>query len=85
MVYSCAAVISRVILEEVRLLVITNQINMSFHHGLVFILVGNDLIILKTSYILPWRPTGYLDVARVHHLPNSRSFFSAPLAPPCAI
>lgn len=46
--------ISRVLLEKV--IVITNQINMSFPHSLFFILVGNDLILLKTSYILPWRP-----------------------------
>lgn len=46
--------ISRVLLEKE--IVITNQINMSFPHSLFFILVGNDLIPLKTSYILPWRP-----------------------------
>lgn len=55
-VYGCASVLSHawVLLEEV--IVITNQINMSFHHSLFFVLVGNDLIPLKTSYILPWRP-----------------------------
>jgi len=62
-----------------------HQINMNFHHGLFFILVGNDLIALKTSCILPWRPAGYLDVARMHHLPDSLSFFSATMPTPCAV
>lgn len=39
---------SWVLLEEVRLLVITNQINRSFHRSLFSILVGNNLITLKT-------------------------------------
>lgn len=77
--------ISWVRLEEAMLLIITNQINKSYHHGLFFILVGNDLITLRTSYILPRRPTGYLDVARMHHLPNSLSFFSATLPAPCTV
>lgn len=41
--------ISWVLLEKVRLLVINNQINPSFHHSLFSILVGNNLITLKTA------------------------------------
>lgn len=39
--------ISWVLVEEVRLLVITSQINLSFHCSLFSILVGNDFITLK--------------------------------------
>lgn len=75
--------ISRALLEKV--IVITNQINTNFPHSLFFISVGNDLIPLKTSHILPWRPQVTWMLLGCTICPILLSFSSATLPTLCAV